>query len=473
MEKLAKSPMTQIDKAKEFIVLTLFEMLHSDSASKVNIVYRTLRLIKSASTDGFIQVNPWPSEHQTELKYLGACQPHPKMRSPRDITELSTSELFSEPIKDFSQWIANITILLTDILSGGYPFYAQLTDILQSDIVFAEVILPVLVHTLLMVEKANTEPQSTSYRTTLSKYFTEVLSSDLKSVPCLRSIVGVILHLRHSSLSTEDALCYNKWLDIDFTLLSRSAIICGAYTTALLFLELAAEDRISEITGEDDDTSEEQILYEIYRHIDEPDGFYGIDDNDLHQFLMKRFHHEKQWEKAFRFHGATLEAGGAHASDAEGLVNSFHSFGFDRLAIDALQSLSNTNNNSSSSPSTSYKLGWRTETWDLPDRNENTPGVSLYLALRAVHRERDSHIVNNIIQHGLSQEMSRLRALGPENLAEIRETVQDLMSLREIAKWRAETTQNHLHSRHLENAHWKEFINIDRGFEYVTMVLNG
>lgn len=473
MGKLAKTTTAQIDKAKEFVVLTLLEMLQSDSASKVNIAYRTLRLIKSASSDGFIQANVWPSEHQTELEYLGACQPRRKMRSPRDITELSTSELFLESIKDFPQWIANITILLTDILSGGYPFYAQLTDILQSDIVFAEVILPILVHTLLIVEKANTESQAASYRTTLSNYFSKVLSSDLTSIPCLRSIVGVILHLRHSSLSTKDALCYNKWLDIDFTLLSRSAIICGAYTTALLFLELAAEDRTSGITRGDDDTSEEQILYEIYRHIDEPDGFYGIDDEDLHQFLMKRFHHEKQWEKAFRFHGATLEAGGAHASDAEGLVDSFHSFGFDRLAIDALQSLSSTNNGSSSSPSTSYRLGWRTETWDLPDRDENTPGVSLYLALRAVHRERDSHIVNSIIQHGLSHEMSRLRTLGPENLAEIRETVQDLMSLREIAKWRTEAFQNHLHSRHLETAHWKEFIDIDQGFEYVTVVQNG
>jgi ataxia telangiectasia mutated family protein len=456
----------QIDKAQEFIVLTLLEMLQSNNASEVNTAYRTLRLIKSASTEALDQT-VWPSEHQTELEYLKACRRYQKTRPSRDIIELSTSESFWESTKDFSQWIANITILLSDILSGQHPIYAQLTDILQCNIGFAEAILPVLVHTVLLAEKANTRTLAAPYRIALSSYFSSILSSESTSISCLRSIVEVILHLRHSSVSPIDALSYNKWLEVDFTLLARGAIVCGAYTTALLFLELAAESRSTD-EDEGGNTSEEQILYEIYRHIDEPDGFYGINDSDLHQFLMKRFHHEKQWDKAFRFHGATLEAGGAQASDAEGLVNSFHSFGFDRLAIDALRSLSVTSDGASGSPGTSYRLGWRTETWDLPDRNENTPGVTLYLALRAIHRERDTHVIDSVIQDGLFKEMDRLRLLGPENLAEIREAVQNLMCLREITHWRREPTQTRLTSRQSE-ANWKEVVDIDPGFECVSM----
>ncbi|KAF9466074.1 hypothetical protein BDZ94DRAFT_1319724 [Collybia nuda] len=464
IDKRPNSPAEQIDKAQDFIVLTLLEMLQSDLASKVNIAYRTLRLISSASTD-FAQGNLSP-EHQIELEYLGACQPFQKARYSRNITELSVSEVFSESIKDYSRWISNITVLLSDILSEKYPFYAQLTDILTSDVIFGEAILPILVHTLLMVERTNTEPHATSYRTELSSYFSLVLSSSVTTIPCLRSIVGVVLHLRHSTFDSKDALCYNRWLNLDFSLLARSAISCGAYTTALLFLELAVEDRMSGTTRNTNNTSEERILYEIYRHIDEPDGFYGIDDSDLYQFLMKRFHHEKQWEKAFRFHGATLEVGGPHANDAEGLVNSFHSFGFNRLAMDALQRTSNTDHGPTSSPSTSYRLGWRTETWDLPDRNDEVPGIPLYRALRAVHRERDSCIVDDIIKHGLFQEMNRLRTLGPENVAEIRETVQDLMSIHEVAQWKSEPVQSHLRSRRLGAAYWKEFVDIDQGFEF-------
>ncbi len=42
-----------------------------------------------------------------------------------------------------------------------------------------------------------------------------------------------------------------------------------------------------------------------------------------------------------------------------------------------------------------YQLGWRAETWDLPEaKEERYPGASLYLALRDVHRERDQKVTD-------------------------------------------------------------------------------
>jgi ataxia telangiectasia mutated family protein len=281
----------------------------------------------------------------------------------------------------------------------------------------------------------------------------------------VRTIVDIVLHLRNFTPQVEkqadqkktDALSYDKWLAIDYTLLARNSILCGSYTTSLLFLELAAE--YSEGVFVDNGA---EIMYEIYSHIDEPDGFYGIKTQNLHQFLIKRFHHERQWDKAFRFHSAALEAGNADAAEADGLLQSFHSFGFNHLAIDTLQSSSFS---VGATPGMNYRLGWRTETWDLPERQgEGNPGAPLYNALRAVHRTRNPRVIQSVVRGAISEEMERLRVLGSENVAEIRDAAQSLMCLNQVSQWFNSSTQERLSSRQSDLAEWSNFANLGRGF---------
>lgn len=445
------------------IIQSLLAMLDGNTLSEVHIAYRTLRLLMSVKTPDISHPQPLAAEHRVELEYLQTYPRTPGTRPTRDMSELLTLETYIDSSRDFPRWIAMMTTLLSDILAVTASFYAQLTSILQSDVAFAEDMLPVLVHTILQAEKSNGSKIKVSFRTLLSNYFTSILSSDGVSVSCLRSIVDIVLHLRHFRPRTNDALAYDKWLDIDFTLLASSAITCGAYTTALLFLELASEYQGVPAT---ENAAAEQILFDIYSHIDEPDGFYGIKTSNLHHFLIKRFHHEKQWEKAFRFHGAALEAGNTDSSEAEGLLQSFHSFGFDHLAIDTLQSSSTGTGNMFNSSGMSYRLGWRTDTWDLPDRSEEqSSGTSLYLALRAIYRERDPRAVDTIVRRALFGEMGRLRALGSENLAEIRAVIQNLMCLSQVAQWRDNSIQKQLKSKHIDINEWMDFIQIDSDFE--------
>ncbi|RDB20837.1 Serine/threonine-protein kinase TEL1 [Hypsizygus marmoreus] len=456
-----------VDIAREPITLTLLAMLQGDSGFQSNVAYQTLRLVKSVSVNDIVGISVAPSEHQTELQYLEAYRRAPRNPCSRDVAELLSNESFMNLTRNFSQWVAEVTKLLSDVLSAHDAFYAQMIPILQSNTAFAEQVLPILVHTLLRAEKASPESK-TPHRTILSTYFSAILSSGYASVPCLRSLIETVLHLRHFPFgksfnpSPQDALSYNKWLEVDFILLAHGAITCSAFTTALLFLELAAEVQAENASSED-------ILYEIYRHIDEPDGFYGINDKDLHQNLMKRFHHEKQWEKAFRFHGAALEADGSHGGHVEGLVKSFHYFGFDHLANETLQDNSFHGANTRTSPSTRYRLAWRTETWDLPDCDEQSTGASLYLALRAIHRERDERKVDGVLRRGLSREMMRLRALGSENFTEIREVVQDLMCLHEVVKWRSDFIQVCLTSKHFSGQHWDELAEVDFDFDFLNL----
>lgn len=445
------------------IVQSLLAMLDGSTSTQVHVAYETLRFAMSLPSSDLLHVQSGLSEYRVELGYLQEYPRTPKTRPNRNLSELSTPAFDLDITATFPLWIAEITTLLSDMLVPMDSFYAQLTTVLRADIEFAEQVLPVLVHTLLQAELSQPKSPELSSRTRLSVYFTSILKWSSANVSCLRCIVDVVLHLRNfHPTNNNDASAHEKWLDIDFTLLSRNAVLCGAYTTALLFLELASEYRGSEL----EDATAEQILYEIYSHIDEPDGFYGIKTTDLRQFLIKRFHHENQWEKAFRFHGAALEASRANTNDAEGLLHSFHAFGFDHLAIDTMQSSHMGIESNADSSDMSYKLGWRTETWDLPDqRDEGNSGASLYLALRAVYRERDTHTIDAIIRHALFEEVSRLRTLGTENMAEIRQVIQNLMCLNQVTRWRSGDIRNSLEAKHIDTSEWAHFFDIDPRFE--------
>ncbi|THH15268.1 hypothetical protein EW146_g5182 [Bondarzewia mesenterica] len=445
----------------------LLTMLNSDAPSRVHVAYRVLRNLASTELPD-IQV--WSTEYLTETNYFREC-PHPAISRPHvDIRNALDSKSLVEMANDFSRWVPTIATLFSDALGTDNPFYAQLAVILQSDTAFADQTLPTLVHTLLQFNLSNAASgEGSSCRSALSRYFTSVLSSASSDVLSLRAVVNIVLHLRHFLPGhTTDASAYDKWLDLDFMLLSQSAIACGAYTTALLFHELAVEYQGDTLLRRVDDA--EKILFDIYSHIEEPDSFYGIKAHDFHHFLMKRLHHEQQWEKAFQFHGAAMEANNRDPEEAEGVLQSLHSFGFDNLALGIQQNVSNFVEGSQGVATMSYHLGWRTETWDLPEQiGTHSPGVTLYQALRAVYRERDPRAIEATVRTALLEEMNRLRILGDEDLAGVHEATQNLVCLSQVKLWGSSAIQHSLQSKNLDPEQWSDFSQIDPEFDFRTL----
>ncbi|KAJ3745266.1 hypothetical protein DFH05DRAFT_1487185 [Lentinula detonsa] len=437
------------------LLLVLLKMLDNyDDDGSCHAAYQTLRsLLLTLSSDSFEALYPcWPPEYRIEVSYLRQFHQLATKRAVPDLSMSLSSPEFLDVAQNFPAWISSFTTLLADILSALNWFYAQLSDILESHISFTSTVLPLLVQTLLQ------SPDGNSHSLALSRYFGRLLSSETTTISCRRSIIDVVLHLRNIEPESHEALAYNRWLDISFLSLAQNAIVCGAYTTALLFLELDAEYRD---TSTEDDIPTEQIMYEIYSNIDEPDGFYAIRTQDHHQFLMRRFHHEKEWEKAFRFHGAALETDAQNATEIEGLLQSFHSYGFNRIATQTLLNCNQEN------PNIAYQLGWRAETWDLPETHDgHFPGASLYLALRAVHRERDQGVTDTVIRHVLLKEMDHLRTLGSENIAQIREAIQSLMSLSQVIQWRSLFVQDLITSKSADVSKWSTFTTVESGFHF-------
>lgn len=452
----------QVDLSpRRSVIQTLLAMLDGINPSEVYLVYLTLKSLISASSEETLAFHLWPAEYLAPLEFFQKFPVVLSIRPARNIAELDS---ISHPPTNFSRWICSLSTLLSDILNLFDKFYGQLTPLITNNVQFAEEILPILVHTLLSRELSQGASSATPTRKYLSDYFTAVLAGEDPSRSCMRAVVDVILHLRSfRSVDSDDWLAHDKWLDVDFRLLAKSAVGCGSYTTALLFLELAFE--YGQLNKESPNGIE-HLLFEIYGHIDEPDGFYGIKTTDLHHFLIKRFHHEHQWDKAFRFHGAAIEAGSRESIDADGLLQSFHAFGFDSLAIGTLQGPQKGFQSDETSSTMSYQLGWRTETWDLPDTGDfQDSNIALYRALRAIYRERDPYVIDVTIHSALCDAMERLRTLGNEDITEIREIARNIMSLNQLTQWRQRPVQDHLNSKSPDIRLMSQLVDIDPEFE--------
>ncbi|KAH8103969.1 hypothetical protein BXZ70DRAFT_923785 [Cristinia sonorae] len=446
--------------AQQAIVASLLTILDEPSACQAQISYGTLRALVSVLPLDPESLLEWPREYRGELAFLKDYCRTAKARSQPDLRDLTTNSAWVDIASDFTPWITQIAPILSDILAVHAPFYTPLVSLLQVDASFAEEVFPVLVHTALQMEYLNNNvPRGKRIRDYLSVYFDRLLRTETTCVSSRRAIVDTVFHLRYfwpPSPKERDALGNDKWLDMDYILLSRNAITCGAYTTALLCLELAAE--YNGLKGTTTDT--EQIMYDIYSHIDEPDGFYGINTLDLQKFLVQRFHHEKQWDKAFQFHGARLEARASGSRDAEGVLQSLHAFGLDHLAMSTLHD-ANSGLTLDSSGMT-YKLGWRTETWDLPERPEQRDvGASLYVALRSVYRERDPSVINTTLHRALVDEMEELSHLGTESVNDIRQVLQNLMCLHQVAQWQTVSAQSDL-----QHVDLRAMSRVDKDFDF-------
>ncbi|KAH9916328.1 uncharacterized protein B0H18DRAFT_884948 [Fomitopsis serialis] len=427
------------DAAQRAIIISLLEMLDASSAAQINIAYRTLRSVMSVCSLDSSALRTWCREYAGDLSHL---QAHPVPVVEKDfgsLPQLLASTHLQQASRDFSEWITNLSMSLCGALAIRDRFYASLSLILQSNATFAENIMPVLVHAVLSSERsARNSDGGQILRLALSDHFDAVLNYEDVDVRCLRAIIDTVLHLRHfHPPDVRDALAYDVWLRNDFRLLSKKSVRCGAYTTALLFLELAAENESEDAS---DASAAEDTLFDIYSRIDEPDGFYGIRSSNLSNFLIKRLHHEKQWDTAFRYHGAALTARPSDSIHGQGVVQSLHAFGFDRLAMTALGSVtSQSHENNDSQSAMMYELGWRTGTWDLPEcRAGQYPGASLYVSLRAFYRERDPNRVDTVVRQSLFQELAQLHYQGNENLTTIRHTTQTLMCLHQIRWWKHE-----------------------------------
>lgn len=430
------------NSAKCCLIVGLVNLLEQNDLAVIDLAYRGLRTAIGLSTDLLATVS-WgveiPSMVKDRINLIGASNNVPIQLNLRNLQDMLQDNNL-KTAKNYDTWIKEVTSYLASFLAGRDLFFVDVDTVLSASSEFAERALPLLVQAVLALKEDKTTVASKGL---LSRYFESLLRHSSVPDPVKMAIINMVLHLRHLKPSSATSpLAYNHWLDIDCLLLSQAAIQCRAFTTALLFLELRNEHHPGDRSDDIND-----VLYKIYSNIEDPDGFYGIQSTDIRSSLIRRFHHESQWTKAFSFHGADFQISSNNQDKPLGLqgtLHSLHSFGFDKMAMSLLQGSHAELGGSAGIPDDlGYELAWRTGNWDLPIDTSSafvTPGASLYAALKAVHRERDPTSVTQIVNSIFHGEILRMSKLSIESMTDLRMVKTSLLCLREIQNWLAKET---------------------------------
>ncbi|XP_075505012.1 serine/threonine-protein kinase ATM isoform X5 [Primulina tabacum] len=106
------------------------------------------------------------------------------------------------------------------------------------------------------------------------------------------------------------ALCWEKvyWLSVDYLMAAKSAIKCGSYFSAVLYVEYWCEEHFNSLTlGSPDFSPREmlqshiEILASAVTQINEPDSLYGIIQSHKLSSQITTFQHEGNWSKALEY----------------------------------------------------------------------------------------------------------------------------------------------------------------------------
>lgn len=211
-------------------------------------------------------------------------------------------------------------------------------------------------------------------------------------------------------------------------------------------------------------------MYDIYSNVEDPDGFYGIQNHNVMDSLHRRLDHEGQPLRAMGYNLAEVEATQSQASVSGPLIaalRNLHDLGFDTLAGSVMKSLKASSGARSDSDPFFLELAWRMGDWDVPVTKElaATSAGRFYTALRAVHRERDYDVARGAVDDAIRAEMVNLQQIGVERMTEIKKATVNLLCLRDVERWVSLPMQQALEQDDFEGRLLNGFVQLDPSFE--------
>ncbi|KAK0623121.1 hypothetical protein B0T14DRAFT_164703 [Immersiella caudata] len=304
-------------------------------------------------------------------------------------------EVYGAKQLEHPKWAQNLTTLLAQSIPD-VPTLRVLPAILSGVKGFAEKALPFVVHLVLRHQEDQGAKRKLSEALKVWLASTSVAAKEN-----LKLLLNTILYLRTQRVQNETSIAdRSHWLDVNFSSAAGAATRCGMYKVALLFAELAYSEaarssRRSSAVREVEDSGE--VLLEIFENIDDPDAYYGLEQDASLSTVLSRLEYEKDGTKSLAFRGAAYDIhlrsrGPASASDAQALIKSLSSLGLAGLSDSLLQAQQHLDGSSASLDST-FTTARRLEKWNLPvPENSGSWAATVYRAYQGLSQATDIHI---------------------------------------------------------------------------------
>jgi ataxia telangiectasia mutated family protein len=385
--------------SREAIIKEIIDVFYSDDRSEVSLAEEAIRLAISRLPEAH------PS-HETEFTKIIPKSIRDALDLPvaTDIESSLPSATNSVALcagfvddKTVSIWIRDLAISLCRVASYE-PLLGALPKLLLGFSHVAERLFPYILHLVLTGEL---EIGSTVRQTMSSAMKAWFADYDSIHVPQVRILIQAILYLRSQPIPKEvTRVDRDRWLDIDYIQVSRAASMSGMYRSALLFAEtsgqpVAKPSRRSSSVPETPKKLPIDLQLSIYKNLDEPDSFYGVDRGYSLASVMDRVDYEGDGVKSLLFRGARLDSqirrsNALEAADSRGMVKSLIMLNMNSVTHSLLSNdqfrdvgddvVENTLH-------TARKLGQ----WDIkaPEMNHSEPST-LFKAFQGLHYATDA-----------------------------------------------------------------------------------
>lgn len=318
----------------------------------------------------------------------------------------AAAEVFSPKHLESPNWSQQLATLLAQSVPEIVTLRV-LPPILANVKGFPEQAFPFVVHLVLTYQLDKQQGIKRQLSDALKEWLT---STSALAKENLKLLINTILYLRTQPLPGETSIADREhWLDVNFSSAAAAATRCGMFKVALLFAELTSSEstrgsRRSSAIREVEESSE--VLLEIFENIDDPDAYYGLNQDASLSTVLARLEYENDGGKSLAFRGAQYDShlrgrDPASRQDAQALIKALSSLGLSGLSNSLLQVQQSLDGSSDSLDGT-FTTARRLEMWNLPApaSNENW-AVTVYRAYQSMHQAPDVEAVRSAIYDGL------------------------------------------------------------------------
>ena len=299
--------------SKETIIREVVDLFYSDNRNEVSLAENAVRYLiaRLPKSDRQYEAEVYSAIPDAVGKALILYVPDSSVTAL--IASSEALELAAAPTKDktVATWVRDLTVALCTVASDD-PILGAIPALLHGIEHMAERLFPYILHLVLLAEYEEERSVREAISTAVAAWFCEC---DTKGAPYVRIIIKAILYLRSQPVPKEvTRVDRDRWLEIDYLEASRAATTCAMYRSALLFAETSsgqpivknASRRLSVLVAPPKLPTDLQLA--IYKNLDEPDSFYGVDRGSSLSAVLDRLDYEGDGVKSLIFRGARLDS---------------------------------------------------------------------------------------------------------------------------------------------------------------------
>ena len=299
--------------SREAIVKEIIDLFYSDNRAEVSLAEHAVRCLISRLKNAdprYISemVNVIP---EAIWKGVALHIPDNSLIATSTVPEGLDKAIKPTALKSVATWIRDIAMALCRAAIED-PLLGALSDLLSGIDHMAARLLPYILHLVLLDEFDGERTVRHCMSTAAMSWFQGCNPS---TVPYVRILLEAILYLRSQPVPKEvTRVDRDRWLEIDYLKASEAASICGMYRSALLFAETSSGQPIVKSSSRRSSVLVEapkipvKLQLCIYKNLDEPDSFYGVEQGSNLLSVLERLEYEGDGVKSLLFRGARLDS---------------------------------------------------------------------------------------------------------------------------------------------------------------------